>query len=401
MSTHIPEPKVMQAQCSYCGDAPVNHTLSYLESFLAFTVDRRLSALSNHAPKFLKRFADWIPISIFKLLTKIGLAHFSSDIDKACSFRSRIIWEEAQRRGIHMEQLVIGKKPIDWYRTLQNGKYVFFESLPILPEFLDLAQNWDDKIILKKELALHNVPIPQYLEVPFFKQQSLEDIFNSFKKPVIIKPRIGSRARHTITNINTLQHFKEGLRIAGEISSHLVVEEHIHGHVCRATVVGGTLAGFYRGTSPFIIGDGVTTIRALIEEKDNARPNRVETVRVGDELRHTLSRAGYSIDDVLPEGTILPLSHRIGRLFGGTTKEMIDELHPSFIPIIEKAGKAVGLAVAGFDCIIPDPTKDAEGQRWGIIECNTLPFIDLHYYALEGKPRNIAGMIWDLWDNKN
>ena len=76
---------------------------------------------------------------------------------------------------------------------------------------------------------------------------------------------------------------------------------------------------------------------------------------------------------------------------------MIDGLHPSFIPIFERAAQAVDLAVVGFDSIIPDPTKPAETQKWGIIECNTLPFIDLHYDALEGKPRNIAGMIWDLW----
>jgi len=77
---------------------------------------------------------------------------------------------------------------------------------------------------------------------------------------------------------------------------------------------------------------------------------------------------------------------------------MLDDLHPSFIPILKQAAKIVDLSVVGFDCIIPDPTKDANSQRWGIIECNTLPFIDLHYYALEGKPKNIAGMIWDMWN---
>jgi D-alanine-D-alanine ligase-like ATP-grasp enzyme len=76
---------------------------------------------------------------------------------------------------------------------------------------------------------------------------------------------------------------------------------------------------------------------------------------------------------------------------------MIDELHPSFVPILEKAAKVVNLPVLGFDCIVPDPTQDQAVQKWGIIECNTLPFIDLHYYALEGRPRNIAGMIWDMW----
>ena len=77
---------------------------------------------------------------------------------------------------------------------------------------------------------------------------------------------------------------------------------------------------------------------------------------------------------------------------------MPDNLHPSFLPVLQKAERIVNLSVVGFDCIIPDPTKDANSQRWGIIECNSLPFIDLHYYALEGKSRNIAGMIWDMWN---
>ena len=84
-------------------------------------------------------------------------------------------------------------------------------------------------------------------------------------------------------------------------------------------------------------------------------------------------------------------------MFGGYTREFIEGLHPSFVPVLEKAAKVVGLSVMGFDCIIPDPEKDANSQKWGFIECNSLPFIDLHYYALEGKSQNIAGLIWDKW----
>ncbi len=185
--------------------------------------------------------------------------------------------------------------------------------------------------------------------------------------------------------------------IVKRICPYVAVEEHLQGSICRATIVGGSLAGFYKGQAPSIVGDGHNTIRKLIEEKDAARKTRVEAVPISKELHEYISRSGYTIDTVLPIDVKLQLSHHTGRLFGGTTKEMIDELHPSFVPILEHASSIVGLAIAGFDCIIPDPTKDANSQRWGIIECNTLPFIDLHYYALEGKPRNIAGMIWDLW----
>ncbi len=394
------EPTIIKnGRCSYCGDAQVNHKVFFVENFVSSISDSHMVRVTNYAPKFLKDFASWIPTFLFKALIVFRLASFSSDIDKASSFRSRVIWDEARKRGIEMDQIILRKKPLDWYRAKIKNKTIYFESIPIQPEFLDFRKDWDNKILLKKELSKYDIPVPEYALIPLIRFKSLSSIFSKFKTPVIVKPKIGSRARHTITNIKTLEQFKEGVSIARQISAHLVVEENLYGYVCRATVVGGKLAGFYRGQAPFVIGDGNKTIRQLINEKDFLRNDRVEAIRLGDELYNHISKFGFKIDDILPDGFLLTLSHRIGRLFGGTTKEMIDDLHPSFIPILEKAANVVGLSVVGFDCIIPDPTKDQGTQRWGIIECNTLPFIDLHYYALEGKPRNIAGMIWDLWNN--
>ena len=351
----------------------------------------------KHAPTFIKDLAELIPVALFKTFNTLGYATFSSDIEKAASFRSRIIWEEAKRRGIVMEQLVLFGKPLDHYRAVHNGKTIYFESIPLPTESLDMEKNWDDKIVLKKEFSKHNIPIPAYAQLPLVPLHNLEYYFSLFTTPIIVKPQVGSRGRHTVTNIHTFEQFKKGVAIVKKLSPYVAVEEHLQGSICRATVVGGVLAGFYRGQPPSIVGDGLKTIQELIEAKDAARKSRVEAVPISDELREYISRSGFTLESILPEEMTLTLSHHVGRLFGGTTKEMIDDLHPSFVPILERAGAVVGLAIAGFDCIIPDPTAPADSQRWGIIECNTLPFIDLHYYALEGTPRNIAGMVWDLW----
>mgnify|MGYP006366473691 FL=1 len=76
---------------------------------------------------------------------------------------------------------------------------------------------------------------------------------------------------------------------------------------------------------------------------------------------------------------------------------MLPEVHPKMHSIFKKAGEIVSVPVAGFDLIIEDPSSDPDTQNWGIIECNSLPFIDLHYFALEGEPVNVATFIWDLW----
>ncbi|PIR68311.1 hypothetical protein COU49_01980 [Candidatus Nomurabacteria bacterium CG10_big_fil_rev_8_21_14_0_10_35_16] len=392
------EPSIKKSTCSYCGDAPINHFFSYCESLISITLDGYTTNFPKYVPSFLEHFANYIPVFLFKTLVFFKLAKFSSDINKANTFRSRVIWEEAIRRGIKMEQIILLGKPLDYYHALFHGKDIYFDSIPIPPSFMKVGKNWDDKAILKKEFIKKNIPVPDYFQLPLFRSTNIEQIFSKFKKPIIVKPKMGSRGRHTTTNINTITQLQEGIGVVRQICPYVVVEEHLAGDVCRATLINGVLAGFYKGRAPFIIGDGVRTIKELIEEKDKIRPDRVERIWIDQELNNHISRAGFTLDDILPKGVFLSLSHRVGRLFGGTTKEMIDELHPSFIPILEQAAHAVELAVAGFDCIIPDPTKPASTQRWGIIECNSLPFIDLHYYALEGKPRNIAGMIWDLWN---
>jgi hypothetical protein len=397
----VNEPFVKQSSCSYCGDAPINHPLSFLESLFLITFDNHAIKVIKYVPAFVKNFADLIPRFLFAALSFFQLAEFSSDIDKAHTFRSRIIWEEAQKRGIKMEQVLLRGKSLDFYRATIKSKTIYFESIPIKPEFLDMNKNWDDKVMLKKEFSKKNIPIPFYFNLPLWPLWNLkntEKIFSKLQKPIIVKPRLGSRGRHTITNIHTLPQFREGIKIAGQICSHLIVEEHLTGYVCRATLVNGVLAGFYKGQAPTLVGDGRKTIKELIEEKDKKRHSRVEPIRISKELEDHIARGGFAIRDILPEGFSLSLSHRIGRLFGGATKEMLDELHPSFVPILKEAAKIANLSVVGFDCIIPDPTKDAHMQKWGIIECNSLPFIDLHYYALEGKPKNIAGLIWDMWD---
>ncbi len=396
----LSEPSRRKIVCVYCADAPVNHRLHYVISALAVAFDTQMLKVTRRAPDFLRRFVDWLLNVFFEILLFLRLAKLSDDIELAKTFRSRVIWEEARKRGIEMKQYIMFGKPIDQYRTRLNGKVMYFDSLPIPSQLAAMHKSWDDKLILKKELSKHGVPVPVYrtLFVPFINDP--EKIFRELATPFILKSRVGSRGRHTVTNIHTLDEFKAGLKVAGALSPFLVAEEHLTGDVCRATFVDGKLMGFYRGMAPFVIGDGMKTIGELVAEKDARRHERVEQVLINREMREHIMRLGFDVDTVLPAGLRLALTHRTGRFFGGMTEEMLDKLHPSFAPILGRAAEVVGMPVMGFDCIIPDPTEDASTQRWGIIECNTLPFIDLHYYALFGKPKNIAGAIWDLWERQ-
>jgi len=390
------EPNFKKSSCSYCGNAPTIHTMSFVDGCISFFLDPLVAII----PPSLTIQAENIPSLIFKTLAFFKIVKFSKDPAGARSFRSRVIWDEAKKRNIAMEQVKLWKWLFEFYRAKINGKWFYFQSLPIPPHLLNEKDLSDDKIFLKHKLAKEGIPVPGVKEISYFSRINPQEIFTTLGKSLIVKPYIGSRGRHTTINIKTPESLKEAIAVGREISPCLSVEEYLEGYVCRATVVNGTLSGFYRASPPVVVGNGKNSITELIEEKNNSRDKRIEPIIISKEIKEYIARAGFTPDEILPNKFKLQLTHRTGRSHGGTTKEMLDEIHPSFIPIIEKAANILELVVVGFDCIIPDPTKDAHSQHWGIIESNTLPFIDLHYFALEGTPRNIAGMIWDLWEKQ-
>ena len=335
-------------------------------------------------------------VGFFRLL---GLAHFSTDIEKAGSGRSKLIWEEANRRGILMQQIVMFGKPLEQYRAKIGNKFVYFQSIPIPSWLPQEGYEWlDDKFKLGAELEKVGVHAPKVRKARTWK--SAERAFNELEKPMIVKPRSGSRGRHTTTNIKTLPEMKEAYDLAKQISPALVIEEHLFGSVYRATVIDGKLVGFFRADPPQVTGDGVHTIEWLIAEKNQKKSERLSDIEISDDTHSFIARHGYTLESILPKGLTLDLSAKTGRMYGGYTKEMLPEVHPKMHEIFTRAGGAVQASIAGFDLIIPDPTADPDTQKWGVIECNSLPFIDLHYFALEGTPINLAKNVWDLWEEK-
>ena len=384
-------------KCSACGTSDINHKLLLTTGILEETIGRlgryslKVFAVNESHPLF--KYSEKI-ISFLSRLFKI--ISYSSDKEKAITGRSRLIWDEAEERGIKMEQVLVFGKPIESYRALIDGKYFNFESLPIPPHLPRSGYPWvDNKFILSEKLIAEGIPAPMTKEAMTYR--SALRAFNSLSKPVIIKPRSGSRGRHTTTNINTGKELRDALGLAHVIAPVVVVEEHLFGSVYRATVVDGKLVGFFRADPPSVSGDGIHTVQELIDIKNNNRHELLSDIKVNDDVLAFLERQNLNLDSVVEKDKIVNLSAKTGRFYGGYTREMLPEVHPKMHSYFERAGRLVDIPVAGFDLIIEDPTKDPDEQRWGIIECNSMPFIDLHYFSLEGEHINVAKHVWDLW----
>lgn len=386
--------------CLYCGNNPVSHAQSWFDSTLCIFMNPITErVLGTRFGKLLFQFTEHLIQFALKVLLVVGIARFSTDRTLKVSMRAEVLRDEAFARGWNMETLLLFGKITDVFRlTLPDGRSIVFNGLPRTNGgHEDALTGWiDDKARLKACLEKAGVRVSRGRSFTSWKEA--ERFFDEMEKPLIVKPRLGSRGRHTTTHIYTKEDLKKAFDIGKQLGHHVVIEEHLIGSVYRGTVIDGKFAGNLAGDPPRITGDGVHTIRELIDLKNANRHARVGEVKYTEKLDAFLKKLFYTLDTVLPAGLTIDLSEKIGLSYGGNAREVTKETHPKLRAELERAARVINDPFLGFDFISTDITADPDTVKWGIIECNTVPFVNLHHDPLEGEPVNVAAMVLDYVD---
>lgn len=337
--------------------------------------------------------------AILSLLEWLRVIKWNSDVSLIKSPRGKVLWEEAIARGMTVRNLVVFGRQLDAYEASRSESRFFYTGVPT-GDITDKDAIWwmDDKSAFKKKLEPLGIPIAR--GGSFSRWRPLRKRFSSLTLPVIIKPRLGSRGRHTTTMISTEAELRDAFRIAKQLGRHVIMEEHLFGSVYRGTVIEGKVVAVLRGDPPKIVGDGIHTIKELVDAKNANRDTCVGEVILTKEHIDFLARNGYSPETVLSKCCSIDVLSKVGLSVGGSSVEMTPVIHPKVITALEHAAAMIDYPVIGFDFIIEDPTTDPDVQRWGIIEANSAPFINIHHNPLEGKPVNVAAYVWDMVERK-
>lgn len=382
----------------------------YEESLNILFTPIRQKLIYNPCSRWLKKFII-PPFSAFLFYCAkfFGILRLRADRTACKVRRAQVLWEEAEKRGIAMSEVLLFGKPIDVYvaERLNNQpigqsanqhisqRGIIFSGLP-RPQGYD--NRWlelmDDKFLLKQKLRAANFPVPRGGSVT--GTAAALKIFGRIDKPAIVKPRAGSRGRHTTTFIYSEADLRRAVKIAQQLCHWVIVEEQLTGPIFRATVIGGKLAGVLRGDEPQITGDGQHKISELIGIKNPRSHPGVKDIIIDDAMELFLSRQNLDINSVPYSGRLVSLSEKIGVNYGGSSSEDYEICHPDNKELFLRAAAVVGDPIVGFDFIIPNITRSFREQKCGFIEANSLPFINLHHDPLLGSPRNAAALVWDL-----
>src|SRR3954447_986037 len=260
---------------------------------------------------------------------------------------------------------------------------------------VEIAGNKD---LTKQMLNKAALPSPRGCVV-----KSVEDAVQCLTKldlPVVVKPLDGNQGRGVSLNLTKPEEVEEAYEVASKISDQVIVEEMYRGFDYRVVLVNGKIAAAAQRIPAHVWGDGVHTIRDLIEltNRDPRRGNNHEKpltkIHTDPITLAILKRNGRTLEDVPPVGEMIMLRESANLSTGGSARDVTDRVHPSIRKICERTARLIGLDICGIDLVLPDIEQPF--SKGGIVEVNAAPGIRMHHHPTEGQARDVGGAIIDM-----
>ncbi|MGA2258676.1 MAG: acetate--CoA ligase family protein, partial [Thermoguttaceae bacterium] len=254
-----------------------------------------------------------------------------------------------------------------------------------------------DKELTRTLLKAVGVPVPEGRPVT-----DVDDAWAAacdIGLPVVVKPRDGNQGRGVATNLTTREQIVAAYQAALAESKRVVVEKFAPGHDYRVLVVGGKVVAAARREPAHVLGDGVRTIRELVDAV-NLDPRRGEhhatvlsKIKLDPVALGVLAGQGYTSDSLPPSGAIV-LIRRNGNLStGGTAIDVTERVHPQVAARAVEAAHMIGLDIAGVDVVATDISVPLEEQSGVVVEINAAPGLRMHLQPSVGISRPVGQAI--------
>ena len=254
-----------------------------------------------------------------------------------------------------------------------------------------------DKELTKKLLNAAGVPIP--FGRPVLDEDDAWLAAEEIGLPVVVKPQDGNQGKGVTVNVASRDHLRVAYAAAAVISSSIMVERYLPGHDFRLLVVGGKVVAAARRDPPQVIGDGVHSVRELVDIV-NSDPRRSEghataltKIRLDEIALVRLSMQGFSANSVPPKGFRVILRNNANLSTGGSATDVTDDVHAEVIARAEAAAQMIGLDICGVDVVCDSLLKPLEEQGGGVIEVNAAPGLRMHLQPSYGKARAVGEAI--------
>jgi D-alanine-D-alanine ligase-like ATP-grasp enzyme len=198
--------------------------------------------------------------------------------------------------------------------------------------------------------------------------------------PVIVKPENGARGRD-ISIAFDKKRLVQQVKALYQSGKSLLIQPVLSHDEYRILVINSTVEVVHMKQLNHIVGDGVQTIRKLLEKKHNGEKD--ETF-----VKHELKKRGLTLKSVLAKGDIF-LSH-LTRFSSPDEYYESKEIPEEISVWAKKLVQTLSIPTIGIDIFAPNGLMDT--QSYIIIELNANPAFEYFHkrYDDSKKPKEIA-----------
>jgi cyanophycin synthetase len=254
-----------------------------------------------------------------------------------------------------------------------------------------------DKELTKKLLDAAGVPVP--FGRPVTSMEDAWDAMCEIAAPVVVKPQDGNQGKGITVNIVSKAHLEIAYHAALKVSDSILVERFIPGSDFRFLVVGNQVVAVARRDSPTVIGDGMHSVRQLVEQV-NSDPRRgtghatsLTKMRLDDIAHARLAVQNYTADSIPSQGARVVLRNNANLSTGGSATDVTEDVHPEMAASAVAAAQMIGLDICGVDVVCDSVLMPLKKQGGGIVEVNAAPGLRMHLQPSFGKGRAVGEAI--------
>src|SRR3989338_8036804 len=186
--------------------------------------------------------------------------------------------------------------------------------------------------------------------------------------PVIVKPNSKSQG-NGVCLVGSEKELKNALQEVFKVDKIAIIERYLPGRDYRIVVLDGEIISAYERMALSVVGDGKSSILALLKRKQKSFVLQERDTRINFEDKR---KKIYLLDNA-------------NLSTGGDSLDVTNTIHKGFRKIATKLTRNMGLRIAGVDVMVRrgDITKNPKNCSYYIIEINAAPGLD--HYVTTGK----------------
>jgi hypothetical protein len=299
------------------------------------------------------------------------------------------LYEELWREAAGEIGATVARRPgglleirLDGRRTWAHRQEVALDSAVTLRASLD-------KRLAHELLTGLGIPVPEHVICDARRLDPALRFLSGHPQGVVVKPAGGTGGGiGTTASVRTERQLRRAVLFAARTSAQVLVEARAPGDVHRVLFLDGELLDVVRRDPPHVLGDGRSSVRALIDRENTRRleargracPSFL-TVTLDCVLE--LANGGRTLASVPADGERVRVKATTNHSGPADCHTVRAQMAPEAVDELRRAVAATGIRLAGVDVITPDVTRPLRESGGVVLEVNGNPALHQHYQVAD------------------